>query len=139
RLQAERGRDRDGARSRRRRLPRAALPHASLDFAVVDPSCNLDVRPLREPRVRLEQRADVRQLVWVTVDHGVWIADAHGGEADAVDLLRVRDGHLAEVLLHQTVLPQLGSDLAWADPDRDDVAAVPARRDPRAVARHLGL
>ena len=73
----------------RRSLPRPALPHARLDLAVAEPPCDLDVRPLREPLVHLEQRADARQVVGVAFDDGVRVADVDRGEADAVDLLRL--------------------------------------------------
>ena len=59
-----------------------------------------------KPRVRLEQRADARQVVGVAFDDGVRVADVHRDEADAVDLLRLGDRDLAEVLLDEAVLAQ---------------------------------
>src|SRR5262249_9707800 len=131
--------DRDGTRARRRGLPRAALPDARLDLVVGHAPRDLHVRTARKTLMRLEQRADARQLGRVALDDGVRVAHLHGGHADAVALLRLPDRDLAQILLDEAVFAQLGPDLTRADADRHDIAAVPACRDAGAVTRHLCL
>ena len=60
----------------------------------------LDVRPLREPGVRLDQRAEPQQVVprrIVEADHRVRIADRCRRQLDPVHRLDGADGDLAHV------------------------------------------
>ena len=52
---------------------------------------HLHVRPLGEPRVRLEQRPDARQVGRIAVDDCVRVADVDGSQPEPLDLLRDAD------------------------------------------------
>ena len=104
---------------------------------------DLHVRPVGEARVRLEQRADPRQVGRVAVDDRVRVADVDRDEPDALDLLGLSDRDEPHVLLDEAVSAEHRRHLALAHAHDDAVGAralgQPARRDPRAVARDLGL
>ena len=57
------GGDSDRGRARRRRLPCPSLPHEDGDDVAWLGSRELDVRPVRETRMRLDRRADPQQIV----------------------------------------------------------------------------
>ena len=69
------------------------------------------------------------------------IPDVHSDEADAVELLGRRDGHVAQILLDPAVGKKLRGDFSRADthgdPGRPGPLREPSRSDARAVARHL--
>jgi 2,3,4,5-tetrahydropyridine-2-carboxylate N-succinyltransferase len=98
-----RGRDGDGARPGGARLTDAALPdtrpHAPRRLDVR----HLDVRPLREARMPLEQRPHTLNLGWVAADDGVRVADRDRDELDAVDRLRLPHLDCPQVLLDDAV------------------------------------
>src|SRR5262249_20919619 len=69
-----RGRAGDGARPRGRGLPHAALPHARGHLTRPVDTRDLDVRAAGEPFVRLEERADGRDLLRIAEHDGVRVA-----------------------------------------------------------------
>src|SRR5262249_25128188 len=89
-----------------------------------------------------QQWADSVELGWVPLDHGVGVPDIDGRETDAVDLLGLTDQDRRDLLLDEAAAEHPCLHLALVDPDRDrarpGLAGEPCRRDPRAVAGHLG-
>src|SRR3954447_10709239 len=115
-LAVRRGRNCHGARPRRARLPHPALPHARGHAPRrVDP-CDLDVRPLREARVPLEQRPESRKVVRVSDDDGVRGAHVDPDEVDPLDALAPEHLH-RELLLDASVGGSARDHLALADTD----------------------
>src|SRR3954451_7650484 len=136
-LAVRRRRDCNGARPRRARLPHPALPHArSYAPRRVDP-CDLDVRPLREARVPLEQRPESRKVVRIADDDGVRIAHVDRDEVDPLDALAPDELH-RELLLDASMGVSERDHLALADTHARALGAEPGCDDSRRVARHLG-
>src|SRR5205085_1421483 len=98
-LRVRRGGHGDGARPGRRGLADAALPYAGRDLAGPVDARDLDVRPVREPRVRLEQRTDPGQVARIAGDDRMRVSKGDGRDGQALDLLAATDVHLAEILL----------------------------------------
>ena len=100
-LAVRRRRDRHRARPGRRRLPHAALPHARGHLAGPVDAHDLDVRPVRKARMRLEQRPDELDVVGVADDDRVRVADVDDGDVEARDALARDHLHLADLRLVQ--------------------------------------
>src|SRR3989442_8221288 len=65
------------------RLPHAALPNTRRDLSWPVETDDLDVRSSWKPRMRLEQRADKRQVVRVADHDGVRVPDRDGNHLEA--------------------------------------------------------
>src|SRR5262245_14802273 len=88
--------------------PRRPLPPRDRQVVSAGDAHELDVRPPGKARMALEPRTEPTDVSRVMAHDGVWIADRHRSEVDAVDRLRL-------------------ADLDAADLERD-VVAVDARR-----------
>src|SRR5439155_14989672 len=119
----------------------AALPYARGNLARPVDACDLDVRAIGEPRMRLEQRTDELDVVGVADDDRVWIADVHDGDLETGDPLARDDRRGAELGLVEPV-PH-AANLDDPRPHAHACAVVarslhqPGARDARPVAGHL--
>ena len=105
---------RDGAGSGRPRLPHAALPDARGHAAGPFASRDLDVRPLREAWMRLEQRPDSRQVGRIAQNDGVRIPNGHARDIEVSDTLELERVELSHLLLDPAVCEQARTNLAPA-------------------------
>ena len=100
------------------------------------------LRPLRETRVRLEQRPDERKVVRVADDDRVRVPHRDGGHPETGDALGLVHLDRAHVLLDEVSAQHACDDLSRPDPYAHLVGArplcEPARRDARAVPGELG-
>src|SRR5262249_14972468 len=122
------------------RLPHAALPDARGHASGAFDARNLNVCPLREAWVALEQRTDRSDLARVALNDRVRVAHRDGSELDPFDDLARPYVDRSELLLDWPVQdPRLRDPLADTDPDRVGAFALgqPPRGDPRAVSRQL--
>ena len=91
--------------------------------------------------MRLEQRPETRQVVWISHHDRVRVADVDHDHVQALDLLRPGDGHRSQFLFHVAVLDARDG-LARSDANADlrDAGSIcePAGRDARAVPGQLG-
>ena len=88
--------------------------------------------------MRLEERADQLDVVWIADDDRVRVADRDRGHVEPRYALALVDRDLSHVLLDEPVREHTGDDLARADANTDALGAgalgQPTGCDPRPVA-----
>ena len=130
--------------------PCPALPDEDGDDVAWLGTRELDVRPVREARVRLDRRADPQQIVAgqrVPQHDCMRVPDQHGNDGEPlpgdVEHLVGRDDNLVELLSDEPVLGRPGPHEASRRRDLDLVrirlTKQPRSRDARAVSGHLGV
>src|SRR5207344_1235138 len=141
-VSVRRGRHCDRTRARRLGLPHPSFPDSCRHLARAVDARDLDVRAVREPIVRLQQRPEARYVRRIPDHDRVWVPDRDRDEDDAGELLRRPYGDLAELLRNQAVVEHLRRGDALADGDGDVSSArplgKPGSRDSRSVPGQLG-
>jgi hypothetical protein len=141
-LGMRRGRDRDRARPRSRRLPHAALPDPSGDLSGPLDADDLNVRPLWEAGMSLEERAELADPLRIADHDCVRVADRDGSQLDAVHDLGRPHLHWSQLGLVEAVLRPLYRHGSGPDVDaslrRAAVTHEPGGCDTCPIAGHLG-